>query len=72
MNEDEAPPAAEPSLEAVPAAQVLPPAAAVPTRRNQLMAAGLGTVAVVILAVVVTLMLLIRYDNLPSLLSYFS
>lgn len=45
---------------------------AVPRRKNQMMAAGLAVVAVCVLAIAVTLMLLIRYDNLPSLFSYFS
>ena len=45
---------------------------AVPRRKNQMMAAGLAVVAVVILAVAVALTLLIHYDNLPSLFSYFS
>jgi hypothetical protein len=45
---------------------------AVPRRKNQMMAAGLAVIAVFVLAIVVTLTLLIRYDNLPSLFSYFS
>jgi hypothetical protein len=45
---------------------------AVPRRRNQMMAVGLAVVAALILAIVVTLMLLIRYENLPSLFSYFA
>lgn len=44
---------------------------AVPRRKNQLLAVGLAAVAVIVLAVMVTLMLLIRYDNLPSLFSFF-
>jgi len=49
-----------------------PVAASVPSRRNQMLAAGLAGVALIILAIVVTLMLLIRYESLPSLFSYLS
>jgi hypothetical protein len=41
-------------------------------RKNQMMAAGLAIIAIVILAIVLTLTLLIRYYNMPSLLSYFT
>jgi hypothetical protein len=37
-----------------------------------MLAAGLAGVALIILAIVVTLMLLIRYESLPSLFSYLS
>jgi hypothetical protein len=65
----------QPEEEAANAA-ALPPAEdlflspdAVPRRKNQMLAAGLALVAVIVLAVVVTLMLLIHYDSLASLFS---
>ena len=72
MRTDEPSPEGEaPVVESSPEYLFLSPDA-VPRRKNQMMAAGLAVVAVAVLAIVVTLMLLIRYDNLPSLFSYFS
>jgi quinol-cytochrome oxidoreductase complex cytochrome b subunit len=45
---------------------------AVPRRQNQMLALGLIFVVVVVLAIVLTLTLLIHYDHMPSLLSYFT
>ena len=45
---------------------------AVPRRQNQMLALGLVFVAMVVLAVVLTLVLLIHAGRMPSLLSYFS
>jgi hypothetical protein len=55
-----------------PSAQMFLAPDAVPRRKNQMMAAALAVIAIVILAIVLTLTLLIRYDNMPSLLSYFT
>jgi hypothetical protein len=45
---------------------------AVPRRHNQMLALGLVLVAILVLATVVTLTMLIHYDHMPSLLSYFT
>lgn len=57
--------------DAAPESLFLPPDA-VPRRRNQMLALGLVFVAIVVLAVVLTLVLLIHDDHMPSLLSYFT
>jgi len=60
-----------PLADPLPAEELFLSPDAVPRRKNQLMAMGLVVVALVVLAIVVVLMLLIRYDNLPSLFSLF-
>jgi len=45
--------------------------AAVPRRKNQLLAAGLAAVAVLVLAVMVTVVMLIHYGNMPNLFALF-
>jgi hypothetical protein len=45
---------------------------AVPRRHNQMLALGLVFVAIVVLVLVVTLTMLIHYDHMPSLFSYFT
>lgn len=44
---------------------------AVPRRKNQLLAAGLAAIAVVVLAAMVTLVMLIHDGNMPNLFALF-